>query len=78
MWTQRCTGSQIRDLPGLWGRRVTADFGSAFWLTAINWTVESEERNFDHLLILRDPKLVLAYQREFEQIWPMPFEGAMH
>lgn len=41
-----------------------------------NWTVESEERNFDHLLILRDPKLVLAYQREFEQIWPLPFESA--
>jgi len=43
-----------------------------------NWTVESEGWNFDHLLILRDPKLVLAYQREFEQIWPMPFESAAH
>ena len=35
-----------------------------------NWTVESEERNFDHLAILREPGLVLAYQREFERLWP--------
>ncbi|TAM78864.1 MAG: hypothetical protein EPN47_21045 [Acidobacteria bacterium] len=36
-----------------------------------NWTVESEEQNFDHLLILRDPDLVLAYQQEFERLWPV-------
>lgn len=40
-----------------------------------NWTVESEERNFDHLLILRDPGLVVAYQREFEQLWPVEVES---
>jgi cardiolipin hydrolase len=36
-----------------------------------NWTVESEEQNFDHMLILRDPDLVLAYQQEFERLWPV-------
>lgn len=35
-----------------------------------NWTVESEERNFDHLTILREPGLVRDYQREFERLWP--------
>jgi mitochondrial cardiolipin hydrolase len=35
-----------------------------------NWTGESEERNYDHMLIIRDPKLVLAYQREFDRLWP--------
>jgi phosphatidylserine/phosphatidylglycerophosphate/cardiolipin synthase-like enzyme len=35
-----------------------------------NWTIESEEKNFDHLMVLRDPKIVLAYQREFERLWP--------
>jgi phosphatidylserine/phosphatidylglycerophosphate/cardiolipin synthase-like enzyme len=36
-----------------------------------NWTVDSEERNFDHMLVLRDPDLVLAYQQEFERLWPV-------
>lgn len=36
-----------------------------------NWTIESEEKNFDHLLVLRDPEIVLAYQREFERLWPV-------
>ena len=35
-----------------------------------NWTIDSEERNFDHMLVLRDPELVLAYQQEFERLWP--------
>jgi cardiolipin hydrolase len=41
-----------------------------------NWTVESEERNFDHLTILREPGLVRAYQREFERLWPGELETA--
>ena len=36
-----------------------------------NWTLDSEERNFDHMLVLRDPNLVLAYQQEFERLWPV-------
>lgn len=35
-----------------------------------NWTLDSEERNLDHILVLRDPRLVLAYQEEFERLWP--------
>lgn len=41
-----------------------------------NWTIESEERNFDHLTILREPGLVLAYQREFERLWPSEIDEA--
>jgi mitochondrial cardiolipin hydrolase len=39
-----------------------------------NWTIESEEQNFEHLLVLRDPNLVLAYQQEFERLWPFELE----
>jgi phosphatidylserine/phosphatidylglycerophosphate/cardiolipin synthase-like enzyme len=41
-----------------------------------NWTVESEEQNYDHLLIITDPKLVLAYQREFGGLWPFRPENS--
>ena len=40
-----------------------------------NWTLESEERNFDHGLVLRDPDLVSAYQQEFERLWSMEAEN---
>lgn len=40
-----------------------------------NWTIDSEERNFDHMLILRDPNLVQAYQQEFERLWPDEVKG---
>ncbi|HKT10295.1 MAG TPA: phospholipase D-like domain-containing protein [Terriglobia bacterium] len=36
-----------------------------------NWTLDSEERNLDHILVLRDPRLALAYQEEFERLWPV-------
>ena len=35
-----------------------------------NWTMESEEGNYDHLLVLPNPGLVQAYQLEFDQLWP--------
>jgi mitochondrial cardiolipin hydrolase len=41
-----------------------------------NWTIESEEQNFDHLLVLRDPEIVLAYQQEFERLWPVELESS--
>jgi mitochondrial cardiolipin hydrolase len=41
-----------------------------------NWTIESEEQNFDHLLVLRDPKIVMAYQREFERLWPVELNSS--
>ena len=34
-----------------------------------NWTHESEEENHENLLILRDPRPVEAYTREFEALW---------
>lgn len=39
-----------------------------------NWTIESEEQNYDHLLIIRDTALVLAYQQEFDRLWPSELE----
>ncbi len=34
-----------------------------------NWTLESEEENFDSLLILHEPEVVTAYQQEFSALW---------
>lgn len=34
-----------------------------------NWTVASEEENYENLLILREPRLVDLYGQEFEVIW---------
>jgi mitochondrial cardiolipin hydrolase len=34
-----------------------------------NWTLASEERNHENLLILREPKLVDTYRQEFEALW---------
>jgi len=34
-----------------------------------NWTPESEERNYENLIVLRDPSLAAAYSNEFEALW---------
>jgi phosphatidylserine/phosphatidylglycerophosphate/cardiolipin synthase-like enzyme len=34
-----------------------------------NWTPESEERNYENLIVLRDPGLAAAYSDEFEALW---------
>ncbi|MGH9783209.1 MAG: phospholipase D-like domain-containing protein [Terriglobia bacterium] len=34
-----------------------------------NWTSESEEKNYENLLILREPAVVEEYQKEFEALW---------
>jgi len=34
-----------------------------------NWTMESEERNYENLILLRAPELAIAYLREFEALW---------
>lgn len=34
-----------------------------------NWTTESEEQNFENLLVLREPGLVEVFQKEFEALW---------
>jgi phosphatidylserine/phosphatidylglycerophosphate/cardiolipin synthase-like enzyme len=34
-----------------------------------NWTLESEEQNFEDVVILRDPQSVANYSREFAALW---------
>jgi phosphatidylserine/phosphatidylglycerophosphate/cardiolipin synthase-like enzyme len=34
-----------------------------------NWTTESEDHNFDNLVVLRDTDAIEEYAREFELIW---------
>ena len=34
-----------------------------------NWTLESEEQNYENVLVLREPELVKAYGPEFEALW---------
>lgn len=34
-----------------------------------NWTLESEDENFESFVILREPEVVEAYCREFETLW---------
>lgn len=60
------------------GRSGTASkmhhkFAVIDWQTAVtgsyNWTLESEERNYENLVVLRDRHLVVAYAEEFEALW---------
>jgi phosphatidylserine/phosphatidylglycerophosphate/cardiolipin synthase-like enzyme len=34
-----------------------------------NWTLESEDENYENLLVLRNAEVVEAYTREFEALW---------
>ncbi|HEX5483148.1 MAG TPA: phospholipase D-like domain-containing protein [Terriglobia bacterium] len=34
-----------------------------------NWTEESQEGNYENLIVLREPALAEAYIREFEALW---------
>lgn len=34
-----------------------------------NWTMESEERNYENLLVVRSPRVAAAYGGEFEELW---------
>jgi len=34
-----------------------------------NWTDESEDENYENLLILRQPGVIEAYRAEFEKLW---------
>jgi phosphatidylserine/phosphatidylglycerophosphate/cardiolipin synthase-like enzyme len=34
-----------------------------------NWTLESEQENYESLLVLRDPALVQPFRKEFEALW---------
>jgi mitochondrial cardiolipin hydrolase len=39
-----------------------------------NWSEESEEENYENLVILRENALVEAYTSEFELLWQQAFE----
>ena len=39
-----------------------------------NWTLESEENNYENLVIVRDPQQVKEFVREFEALWSMAKE----
>jgi len=34
-----------------------------------NWTLESEEQNYESLVILRDPQVTESYAKEFAALW---------
>ncbi len=34
-----------------------------------NWTAASEEKNYENLLVLHDPKLIEIHREEFDAIW---------
>jgi phosphatidylserine/phosphatidylglycerophosphate/cardiolipin synthase-like enzyme len=41
-----------------------------------NWTIESEEDNYEALLIIRKPSIVQAFVQEFEELWRASAAGA--
>ena len=43
--------------------------GRAAITGSYNWTLESEEKNYENLVILRDLEQLEAYRREFELLW---------
>ncbi len=36
---------------------------------SFNWTASAEENNYENLLVIRSPLLVMKYSEEFEKIW---------
>jgi mitochondrial cardiolipin hydrolase len=38
-------------------------------LGSYNWTMESEQRNYENLLLVRSPLVATAYSEEFEALW---------
>ncbi len=41
-----------------------------------NWTLESEEQNYENLIILREPAQLETYRQEFEALWSDAKEAA--
>jgi phosphatidylserine/phosphatidylglycerophosphate/cardiolipin synthase-like enzyme len=73
--TLRGFGIPFRLLHGRSGSasKMHHKFAVIDWQTALtgsyNWTLESEERNYENLVVLRDRHLVVAYTEEFEALW---------
>lgn len=34
-----------------------------------NWTVQSEEENYDNILVVREPSITEAFREEFDALW---------
>jgi len=59
-----------RQGPGTKMHRKFAILDDRMVLTgSYNWTLESEEQNYEGLLILGEPEQVKIFQREFEALW---------
>jgi phosphohistidine phosphatase SixA len=43
-----------------------------------NWTVGSDEQNYENLILLRGPAEVVAYRREFRALWHQGSEAPHH
>ena len=43
--------------------------GKTLLTGSYNWTLESAERNFENLIVLRDRESIVLYQQEFEALW---------
>jgi mitochondrial cardiolipin hydrolase len=43
--------------------------GRAVAVGSYNWTLESEQSNYENLLLLRSPLVAAAYSDEFEALW---------
>ena len=43
--------------------------GKTLLTGSYNWTLESEEQNFENLIVLRDRESIAWYQREFATLW---------
>jgi mitochondrial cardiolipin hydrolase len=73
--TLRGFGIPFRLLHGRSGApsKMHHKFAVIDWKTAVtgsyNWTLESEERNYENLVVLRDRHIVVAYAEEFEALW---------
>lgn len=55
-------GSKMHHKFAVFDRRVAAT-GS------YNWTRESEDLNYENLVVLREPAMAAAFAREFEALW---------
>lgn len=43
--------------------------GSLVLTGSYNWTLASEQKNYENLVILKEPRLLESYRREFEKLW---------
>jgi cardiolipin hydrolase len=59
-----------RQGPGSKMHHKFALFGDDLVLTgSYNWTLASEDQNYENLLILREPEHINIYRTEFEMLW---------